>query len=150
MKKDVSRVFLYATIVLGLAVASLAWDRHERSEAIKNLFHYSYRVTVQDSETGKALNASFESPTISSSAIIPNPMGSMAYEDRSVRISGIGYTPLRYTFTHPGYKSARLTITSDSDFTDEIVIKLVREAGVQEDNKKANKPEMATPRKPSD
>jgi hypothetical protein len=134
MQKNVSRGWLYATIILALAVASLAWERHEKTKALRDVFHYSYRVTVRDFETGEVLNSGIEHPLMSSSDLFAQTTGSMSYEDGSVRISGIAYTPRTYVFGHPGYKAKRFTISRDMPIVDEVVIRLTRSPSTEENN----------------
>jgi len=126
MQKTVSRGWLYSTIFLALVVSSLVWERHQESKALKSVFHYSYHVTVQDSESGEVLHAGIEHPVMSSADLFAQTSGTVAYPDGSVRIGGMAYTPRTYTFGAPGYKSKKLTISPDSPFTDSVLIKLDR------------------------
>lgn len=126
MQKTVSRGWKYATIFLVLAVSSLVWERHEKSNACKTAFHYSYLVTVQDADNGKVLKAIIKHPVMSTSDLFPQTTGSLAYPDGSVRIGGMAYTARTYTFGLPGYRSEKLTIKPNSPFTDTVTIKLKR------------------------
>jgi hypothetical protein len=126
MQKTVSRGWLYSTIFLALVVSSLVWERHQKSKTLKNVFHYSYHVTVQDSESGELLFAGIEHPLMSSGDLFPQTSGTVAYPDGSVRIGGMAYTPRTYTFGAPGYRSKKLTIDQDSPFVDTVLIELDR------------------------
>lgn len=132
MLKIVHRYWFYATVALVPIVASLVWELHQTKQALKNIFHYSFQVTVQDSETGEVLYPLIEHPTKSSDELIAQRTGSIAYEDGSMRISGIGYKPHKIIIRHNGYKSQSLTMTSDSPFTDHVRIALRRTSGIQE------------------
>ena len=132
MKKPVNRVWLYTTIFLALVVSSLVWERHQESKALKGVFHYSYHITVQDSESGEVLYAGIEHPLMSSEDLFPQTSGTVAYPDGSVRIGGMAYTPRTYTFGAPGYRSKKLTIDPDSPFVDTVLIKLDRLPSTEE------------------
>lgn len=129
MKKNVSRWWLYATVLLVFCVASLVWERHQTFKSLKNVFHYSYRVTFRDSKTGEILRPMIDFPPMSSSDLFAQTSGTVAYEDGSMRIHGVAYTPRTYTFGLPGYKSEQLAIGPDSPFTDNVKIDLKLQSG---------------------
>lgn len=126
-KKTVSSMWRVAAIILGMATASLAWELHQTRQAIKNAFHYHHHVTVVDADTGATLRPAIEHPTMSSDDIISQPSGTMAHEDGSVTLMGMGYRPRTFQFGMEGYQPESLTIGRESTFYDDVRIKLKRQ-----------------------
>lgn len=124
--KTVHSGWMYSTALLALVVASGAWEKHKTERALKNVFHYSYRITLIDSDTGSVLPISMKAPSVSSSDLFQQTTGTASQSDGSVRLSGVGYLPRTFSFTSDGYEVQRLTIGPDSPFADDIRIKLAR------------------------
>lgn len=117
---------MYSTAILALAVASLAWERHRTSKALKDVFFYSYRVTLVDADSGEILPAGIASPSTSSTDLFHQSQGTVSHPDGGFTISGVAYMPRKFQFTSTGYESKSLTIGPDSSFTDDLTIKLTR------------------------
>ena len=126
MRKQVHRVWAYLTILLSLVAASLAWDRYRIEKALREVFHYSYRITLEAEDTGEVLPAGIAGPPTSSSDLFWQSQGTVAHSDGSVTISGTAYTPRTYRFTSQGYGTKSLTLTHESPFSDHIRFKLNR------------------------
>lgn len=126
MAKTVHKGWVYSTAILAWAVALLAWEKHQTAKALKNVFSYCYRVTLVDAESGEILPAGVAGPMTSSADLFHQSQGTSGHGDGSVTISGVGYTPRKFTFTSGGYESESLTIGPDCPFTDEIQIKLTQ------------------------
>lgn len=128
MKKPVHRAWAYAAVFLGLIAASLGWDRYRIGRALEDVFHYSYRITLQDSDTREVLPAGVASPPTSSTDLFHQSQSTIAYPDGSVTISGVGYSPRTFNFAAEGYGSKSITITPKCPFTDHIRIKLKKKS----------------------
>jgi hypothetical protein len=124
MMKITHRYWFYLSVILSLIVTSLAWERHQTRQALRNIFHYNYQITVQDADTGEILNPTIEHPQVSPTDLIAQSNGIAALPNNSVRIYGIAYKPRKYVFSHEGYKAAAFTIDSDSPSNNAIVIRL--------------------------
>ena len=129
MAKTVNKGWVYSTTILAWAVGSLSWEKHQTAKALKNVFSYCYRVTLVDADSGEVLPAGVAGPLTSSADLFQQSQGTTAHSDGSVTISGVGYTPRKFTFTSGGYESESLTIGPDSPFTDEIQIRLNQRQG---------------------
>lgn len=126
MTKTVHIGWVYLTAILALAVASLAWDRCQTSKALKDVFFYSYRVTLVDAASGKILPAGIASPSTSSTDLFQQSQETAIHPDGGVTIIGVAYLPRKFEFTSTGYESKSLTIGPRSSFTDDIQVKLTR------------------------
>ena len=140
MKKLVSSKWRIAAIVLGVVAASQCFKILQINSQLKNVYYYDIAVTVKDKNTGAILESvTTHGPGISSRDLFNQSTGYTGDPLRQL-ISGVAYKPREYGFSKAGYERKNVMITDNSKSS--ITVEL--------EPKKANRAEMATPRKPSD
>jgi hypothetical protein len=120
----VSRRWKYTAIVLGLIVASLAWNRYQTTKALRQVFCYEHRVSVIDGATGRVLRPEVLFPASSTSDLFLQFSRMQADVGGSVTISGVGYQPRVWEFKVAGYPTKKLTLGPEIRLPNEIQITL--------------------------